>query len=257
VLATTPSNADSSFRSAFSPKPGTRASFAKGNASASALETISVADAPLRRLSGQGSTTYTRTQHPPARLKPSTSATSSLTVALSSSMGAVPIAVALRAAVDAILHTNKQLCASIGADEDERTSKTAGLGNATWVKPILSVVYITDVYSTAVFVAGFHNIGRVHVYSVLTLAPLPQLSGYLNGIRAVALSSRTLVSAGADKALVVWDWCADRKIVRFGRQTTMNIGVCIIDSPDGERVVSLTIDGAVRVSLLVGVLERR
>jgi pyrimidine and pyridine-specific 5'-nucleotidase len=98
-----------------------------------------------------------------------------------------------------------------------------------------------------VFVAGFHDIGRVHVYSALTLAPLQQLSGHLNGIRAVALSARTLVSAGADKALVVWDWRAGTKVVRFGQQTTMNIGVSIVNGPEGERVVSVTIDGAVRV----------
>jgi pyrimidine and pyridine-specific 5'-nucleotidase len=72
----------------------------------------------------------------------------------------------------------------------------------------------------------------------------------LNGIRAVALSSKNLVSAGADKALVCWDWRAGSKIVRFGQQTTINIGVQIIASSspeEGERVVSVTIDGMVRV----------
>lgn len=88
---------------------------------------------------------------------------------------------------------------------------------------------------------------RVHVFSSVTFAPLQQLSGHLNGIRAVALSSRHLVSAGADKALVVWDWRAGAKLVRFGQQTTMNIGVSIVGEGDGERVVSVTIDGVVRV----------
>jgi pyrimidine and pyridine-specific 5'-nucleotidase len=74
----------------------------------------------------------------------------------------------------------------------------------------------------------------------------------LNGIRAVALSSRNLVSAGADKALVCWDWRAGSKIVRFGQQTTINIGVQIVGGGqrgegEGERVVSVTIDGIVRV----------
>jgi pyrimidine and pyridine-specific 5'-nucleotidase len=90
----------------------------------------------------------------------------------------------------------------------------------------------------------------VHVFSALTFAPLQQLSGHLNGIRAVALSARHLVSAGADKALVVWEWRAGRKVVRFGQQMTMNIGVCIVGKEEhmgGERVVSVTIDGAVRV----------
>jgi len=94
---------------------------------------------------------------------------------------------------------------------------------------------------------------RVHLFSSVTFAPLQQLAGHLNGIRAVALSSKHLVSAGADKALVVWDWRTGTKIVRFGQQTTVNIGVQIVKSAsggsdgEGERVVSVTIDGIVRV----------
>lgn len=66
----------------------------------------------------------------------------------------------------------------------------------------------------------------------------------------MALSSKNLVSAGADKALVCWDWRAGTKIVRFGQQTTVNIGVQLISGGSlevGERVVSVTIDGIVRV----------
>jgi WD40 repeat protein len=90
---------------------------------------------------------------------------------------------------------------------------------------------------------------RVHLFSSVTFTPLQQLAGHLNGIRAVALSSKNLVSAGADKALVCWDWRAGTKIVRFGQQTTVNIGVQLIASgeDEGERVVSVTIDGIVRV----------
>jgi pyrimidine and pyridine-specific 5'-nucleotidase len=58
------------------------------------------------------------------------------------------------------------------------------------------------------------------------------------------------VSAGADKALVCWDWRAGTKIVRFGQQTTINIGVQIVkggSEMEGERVVGVTIDGIVRV----------
>ena len=53
----------------------------------------------------------------------------------------------------------------------------------------------------------------------------------------------------ADKALVCWDWRAGTKIVRFGQQTTVNIGVQIVKAgeAEGERVVSVTIDGIVRV----------
>ena len=96
----------------------------------------------------------------------------------------------------------------------------------------------------------------MHLYSSVTFTPLQQLSGHLNGIRAVALSSKNLVSAGADKALVCWDWRAGTKIVRFGQQTTINIGVQIIagDAETGERVVSVTIDGIVRV-FSIGVFD--
>lgn len=41
-----------------------------------------------------------------------------------------------------------------------------------------------------------------------------------------------------------WDWRAGTKIVRFGQQTNLNIGVQIVDE---ERVISVTIDGVVRV----------
>ena len=90
----------------------------------------------------------------------------------------------------------------------------------------------------------------MHLFSSLTFTPLQQLAGHLNGIRAVALSSKNLVSAGADKALVCWDWRSGSKIVRFGQQTTVSIGVQIIggaSAEEGERVVSVTIDGVVRV----------
>ena len=118
-----------------------------------------------------------------------------------------------------------------------------------------------------VFVVGFHDVGcvhlcishtrnkiihhsRVHLFASVTFTPLQQLAGHLNGIRAVALSSKNLVSAGADKALVCWDWHAGTKIVRFGQQTTINIGVQIVQGgteAEGERVVGVTIDGIVRV----------
>ncbi|KAA1472736.1 hypothetical protein DENSPDRAFT_778779 [Dentipellis sp. KUC8613] len=114
-------------------------------------------------------------------------------------------------------------------------------------KPVSCVDFLAD---EEVFVVGFHDVGRVHLFSSLTFNPLQQLAGHLNGIRAVALSSKNLVSAGADKALVCWDWRAGTKIVRFGQQTTVNIGVQLISggsAEEGERVVSVTIDGIVRV----------
>lgn len=115
-------------------------------------------------------------------------------------------------------------------------------------KPVSCIDFLHD---EEVFVVGFHDVGRVHLFSSLTFNPLQQLAGHLNGIRAVALSSKNLVSAGADKALVCWDWRAGTKVVRFGQQTTVNIGVQLISSEgnpeEGERLVSVTIDGIVRV----------
>ncbi|KAG1853269.1 hypothetical protein C8R48DRAFT_611202 [Suillus tomentosus] len=114
-------------------------------------------------------------------------------------------------------------------------------------KPVSCVDFLAE---EEVFVVGFHDVGRVHLFSSVTFTPLQQLAGHLNGIRAVALSSKNLVSAGADKALVCWDWRAGTKIVRFGQQTTINIGVQIVQGgteAEGERVVGVTIDGIVRV----------
>ncbi|KAI0067041.1 hypothetical protein BV25DRAFT_1820204 [Artomyces pyxidatus] len=114
-------------------------------------------------------------------------------------------------------------------------------------KPVSCVDFLAE---EEVFVVGFHDVGRVHLFSSVTFNALQQLAGHLNGIRAVALSSKNLVSAGADKALVCWDWRAGTKIVRFGQQTTVNIGVQLISggsAEEGERVVSVTIDGIVRV----------
>ncbi|THG93814.1 hypothetical protein EW145_g8272, partial [Phellinidium pouzarii] len=113
-------------------------------------------------------------------------------------------------------------------------------------KPVSCIDFLLE---EEVFVAGFHDVGRVHLYSSVTFNPLQQLAGHLNGIRAVALSARNLVSAGADKALVCWDWRTGTKIVRFGQQTTIAIGVQIVagDAETGERVVGITIDGIVRV----------
>ncbi|TFK50497.1 hypothetical protein OE88DRAFT_1631183 [Heliocybe sulcata] len=113
-------------------------------------------------------------------------------------------------------------------------------------KPVSCVDFLAE---EEVFVVGFHDVGRVHLFSSVTFTPLQQLAGHLNGIRAVALSSKNLVSAGADKALVCWDWRVGSKIVRFGQQTTVSIGVQLVGGEEGggERVVSVTIDGIVRV----------
>ena len=58
-----------------------------------------------------------------------------------------------------------------------------------------------------VLVAGFHDVGRVQVFSTVTWSLLQTLQGHLYGIRSVAMSSKYVVSAGADKALVCWWVC--------------------------------------------------
>ncbi|CUA77611.1 F-box/WD repeat-containing protein pof1 [Rhizoctonia solani] len=110
------------------------------------------------------------------------------------------------------------------------------------VKAISCLDFLPD---EEVLVAGFHDVGRVQLFSTVTWAPIQTLQGHLYGIRAVALSPKYLVSAGADKALVCWDWRAGQKIVRFGQQTNLNIGVQIVDEDEG-RIVGITVDGIVR-----------
>ena len=91
--------------------------------------------------------------------------------------------------------------------------------------------------------AGYHDVGRVQVYSTVTWALLQTLQGHLYGIRSVAITPNYVVSAGADKAIVCWDWRSGQKLVRFGQQTNLNIGVQVVDE---ETVVGVTIDGIVR-----------
>ncbi|QRW18832.1 WD40 domain-containing protein [Rhizoctonia solani] len=108
-------------------------------------------------------------------------------------------------------------------------------------KAISCLDYLPD---EEVLVAGFHDVGRVQLFSTVTWQPIQTLQGHLYGIRAVALSPKYLVSAGADKALVCWDWRAGQKtddgvfitkIVRFGQQTNLNIGVQIVDEDEEDR----------------------
>ncbi|KAF8761399.1 A Receptor for Ubiquitination Targets [Rhizoctonia solani] len=121
-------------------------------------------------------------------------------------------------------------------------------------KAISCLDYLPD---EEVLVAGFHDVGRVQLFSTVTWQPIQTLQGHLYGIRAVALSPKYLVSAGADKALVCWDWRAGQKtddgvfitkIVRFGQQTNLNIGVQIVDEDEEESWVlrSMVLSGPFR-----------
>ncbi|WRT65681.1 uncharacterized protein IL334_002626 [Kwoniella shivajii] len=102
-----------------------------------------------------------------------------------------------------------------------------------------------DYYPPAgVFVAGYHDVGRVQVWKRKgnNWDMMHTLSGHLHGIRAVALNENHLVSAGADKALVVWSWRTGEKIVRFGQQTNICVGIQLVH----DQIVAITVDGVIR-----------
>ncbi|WVQ96144.1 hypothetical protein IAU59_003247 [Kwoniella sp. CBS 9459] len=95
-----------------------------------------------------------------------------------------------------------------------------------------------------VFVAGYHDIGRVQVWRKRAdeWALSHTLSGHLHGIRAVALNENHLVAAGADKALVVWSWRTGEKIVRFGQQTNICVAIQLVH----DYIIAITVDGVIR-----------
>lgn len=51
-----------------------------------------------------------------------------------------------------------------------------------------------------------------------------------------------MVSVGSDKAIVVWDWRTGNKIVRFGQQTNVNVGMRLLDG----YIITATVDGVIR-----------
>lgn len=51
-----------------------------------------------------------------------------------------------------------------------------------------------------------------------------------------------MVSVGSDKAIVVWDWRTGNKLVRFGQQTNVCIGMNLLDN----FIISATVDGVIR-----------
>ncbi|WVW80126.1 hypothetical protein I302_102101 [Kwoniella bestiolae CBS 10118] len=112
------------------------------------------------------------------------------------------------------------------------------------VMPAKSVSCLDFYPPEEVFVAGYHDIGRIQVWKkkVDEWQLLNTLSGHLHGIRAVALNEDYLVSAGADKALVIWSWRTGEKIVRFGQQTNICVGIQLIN----DYIVSVTVDGVIR-----------
>ncbi|KAN0060795.1 hypothetical protein ACQY0O_007454 [Thecaphora frezii] len=91
--------------------------------------------------------------------------------------------------------------------------------------------------------AGLYDSGRVMVWDMKTGELLQTLSGHNRGIRNVALNQDYLVSVGQDKAIVVWDWKTGTKIVRFGQQSNVSLGVQLVDK---DKLVAVTVDGVIR-----------
>lgn len=101
-----------------------------------------------------------------------------------------------------------------------------------------------DFLSTqGVLAAGLYDTGRVLLWDMRTWTLLQTLNGHNRGIRHVAISEDYLVSVGQDKAIVVWDWRSGTKIVRFGQQSNVSLGVSIVDQ---DKLVAVTVDGIVR-----------
>ncbi|PWN36181.1 uncharacterized protein FA14DRAFT_161015 [Meira miltonrushii] len=94
-----------------------------------------------------------------------------------------------------------------------------------------------------ILAAGLYDTGRVMIWDMRTWTLLQTLSGHNRGIRNVALNSDYLVSVGQDKAIVVWDWRNGTKIVRFGQQSNVSLGVSIVDH---DKIVAVTVDGIIR-----------
>lgn len=107
-------------------------------------------------------------------------------------------------------------------------------------KAISCVDFLPD---EGVIAGGFHDLGRVLVWSTATGEILETMQGHNRGIRALCMNSDYLVSAGQDKTIVVWEWRTGTKRVVFGQQTNLCLGVQLVDV---DKVVAITIDGVIR-----------
>ncbi|KAK4688067.1 hypothetical protein P7C73_g2033, partial [Tremellales sp. Uapishka_1] len=116
--------------------------------------------------------------------------------------------------------------------------------SAPLILPAKAVSCLDFYPSENVFVVGSHDIGRVLVFRKEGESWELQhtLAGHLHGIRAVAIGEKWLISAGADKALVVWDWRTGQKVVRFGQQTNICVGIQLVH----DQIIAVTVDGIIR-----------
>lgn len=94
-----------------------------------------------------------------------------------------------------------------------------------------------------VLCAGLYDTGRVLVWDMKSWELIQTLSGHNRGIRNVSINEHYLVSVGQDKAIVVWDWRTGAKVVRFGQQSNVSLGVSLVDK---DKLVAVTVDGMIR-----------
>jgi pyrimidine and pyridine-specific 5'-nucleotidase len=57
-----------------------------------------------------------------------------------------------------------------------------------------------------------------------------------------SINAQWMISVGSDKAIVVWDWRSGNKVVRFGQQTNVCVGMNLLDN----FVITATVDGVIR-----------
>lgn len=74
-----------------------------------------------------------------------------------------------------------------------------------------------------VVAAGCHAIGTIYIISATSGEVLATLSGHNKGISNITTSKHYVVSAGMDKAIVVWNLETGKKVVRFGSQTNLSL----------------------------------
>lgn len=94
-----------------------------------------------------------------------------------------------------------------------------------------------------IIAAGLYDTGRILLFDLHTGVQLHTLSGHNKGIRNIALNEEYLVSVGQDKAICVWDHRSGERIVRFGQQSNVSLGVSLVDK---DKLVAVTIDGVIR-----------
>lgn len=108
-------------------------------------------------------------------------------------------------------------------------------------KSISCIDYLPDY---GIVAAGCHAVGTIYILSTTSGQLLATLQGHNKGIKSVAVSDHYIVSAGMDKALVVWDLETGKKMVRFGQQTNLSLGFSLFD----HQLCAVQVDGLLRES---------